>query len=79
MSHKNKGLESLAIITNKNQQKFFVGLCEGNYCSGGYRGQSKGHGRILILNFTASNFNHSVYHCKYNVIQVSFLVYCKEK
>eukprot|EP01084_Bolivina_argentea_P184870 318838_1 len=46
----NKGFESLNLI-EIDGQKYFVGLCEGNYCDAGSKGKDPGHGRMILINY----------------------------
>eukprot|EP01084_Bolivina_argentea_P205695 351348_1 len=48
----NKGFESLNLI-EIDGQKYFVGLCEGNYCEDGSKGRDPGHGRMILINYEA--------------------------
>eukprot|EP01083_Nonionella_stella_P075125 204027_1 len=50
MPSDNKGLEGVDIIVIDGV-KYFVGLCEGNYCSKSDAGKDVGHGRILLFEY----------------------------
>ena len=42
--------------------KFLFALCEGNFCTGGKKGEEPGNGRIIIAQFEAEPDNES--NCK---------------
>jgi hypothetical protein len=46
-SHDNKGLEDIVYLGAGRA----LAVCEGNYCSGGARGRTPGHGRLVALTF----------------------------
>eukprot|EP01083_Nonionella_stella_P178947 633756_1 len=50
----NKGLEGVAMILIDGI-KYFVGLCEGNYCSYSDEGKDPGHGRLVLFKYEATS------------------------
>lgn len=48
LEYENKGFESIMYIDTLDGQAFLLGLCEGNYCLGGARGEEAGNGRIVV-------------------------------
>jgi hypothetical protein len=51
-THENKGFEGLSLLQLDNRTtRYFLGLCEGNYCEGGNKGRTTGHGRILVIKY----------------------------
>jgi len=54
----NKGFESLNLIVI-DDQKYFVGLCEGNHCDAGKKGKDSGNGRIILIEFEPVNISKS--------------------
>lgn len=51
LTHDNKGFEGIQFHEDANGEKWLMGLCEGNFCSGGKHGRKKGHGRIVVSKF----------------------------
>ena len=49
-SSDNKGFEGLQVVA-VDGEKYFVGLCEGNYCSHGRKGRESGNGRLVLIGF----------------------------
>lgn len=48
-SHSNTGFEGAIVVTTKKGESLLVGLCEGNYCSGGDKGRKAGNGRLVVM------------------------------
>mmetsp|Transcript_38680 Transcript_38680/g.75582 ORF Transcript_38680/g.75582 Transcript_38680/m.75582 type:complete len:400 (-) Transcript_38680:211-1410(-) len=49
-SSENKGIEGGSYVA-KDGKRYFLGLCEGNYCKGGDEGREPGNGRIIVSSF----------------------------
>lgn len=47
LDKKNKGLEGISYV-RRNEEDFFLGLCEGNFCNSD-KEKHKGNGRILVM------------------------------
>eukprot|EP00916_Digyalum_oweni_P014945 GHVL01024428.1.p1 GENE.GHVL01024428.1~~GHVL01024428.1.p1 ORF type:complete len:408 (+),score=72.87 GHVL01024428.1:1047-2270(+) len=45
----NKGFEGAVTMKDINGNRLVIGLCEGNYCDSGHRGQDKGHGELVVM------------------------------
>jgi hypothetical protein len=46
----NKGIEGAIRVQKNNTNEFyFLGLCEGNFCSGGAKGRTPGNGRLIVF------------------------------
>jgi len=44
-----KGFEGATSLRGKDGVLYVLGLCEGNYCAEGKKGQDYGHGRVVIM------------------------------
>ncbi|KAF6264263.1 hypothetical protein COO60DRAFT_171905 [Scenedesmus sp. NREL 46B-D3] len=49
--YENKGFEGLHHHEDAHGHKYLLGLCEGNFCSGGAEGRTTGNGRIIVSQF----------------------------
>ena len=64
----NKGLEGLSLLQDSvTGEKYFVGLCEGNYCHGGDKGKESGHGRLLLISYGSQTDGNG--ECRHSVIE----------
>jgi len=66
LSHGNKGFEGLHLHEADNGEQFLMGLCEGNYCSGGKEGRIPGHGRIIVTKYNEANDEED---CSWEVVK----------
>jgi hypothetical protein len=51
LSHANKGFEGIQFHDDGEGGRWLLGLCEGNFCSGGKHGRIKGNGRIVLSKY----------------------------
>eukprot|EP00923_Selenidium_pygospionis_P027954 GHVN01050490.1.p2 GENE.GHVN01050490.1~~GHVN01050490.1.p2 ORF type:complete len:460 (-),score=68.11 GHVN01050490.1:4416-5795(-) len=47
----NKGFEGMVGLRDEHGALHMIGLCEGNHCAGGKKGQDAGNGRMVIMSF----------------------------
>lgn len=48
-ARENKGFEGATLIRIDEDNLFLLGLCEGNFCEGGRKGEEAGNGRIVVM------------------------------
>lgn len=53
----NKGFEGMVGLFDESGEMHLIGLCEGNHCAGGARGQDAGNGRLVIMSLHTQNNN----------------------
>ncbi|PHJ22568.1 hypothetical protein CSUI_003589 [Cystoisospora suis] len=51
----NKGFEGMVGLRDTKNTFYLLGLCEGNYCRGGKRGERRGHGRLVLMQKEEAN------------------------
>jgi len=67
MTHSNKGLESIHYLETRSGRRILLGLCEGNWCSGGHRGREKGNGKIVVAELVPESAHDA---CSWKPIKV---------
>jgi hypothetical protein len=50
LAHANKGFEGIQ-YHEQDGEKYLLGLCEGNFCSGGRHGRKEGNGQIVLSKY----------------------------
>jgi hypothetical protein len=55
LTHENKGFEGISYVRTLDGENYLLGLCEGNYCTGGRQGRQPGNGRIIVSQLQTSN------------------------
>jgi hypothetical protein len=48
-ARENKGFEGATLIRIDENNLFLLGLCEGNFCEGGAKGEEAGNGRVVVM------------------------------
>ena len=64
--HENKGFEAILYLHSLEGKSYTLGLCEGNYCSGGAEGEDPGNGRIIVSEL---DFNDDTGECSWNPVK----------
>lgn len=60
-ARENKGFEGATLIRLDEDTLFLLGLCEGNFCEGGAKGEQAGNGRIVVMEKVPAKKGHDCY------------------